>query len=242
MMTSQRRRELESVVSRAFELGVDVTAESAELMLDHLDLVLCANERLNLTSITSREAAVSRHIVDSVAASAHIEHVSTPIADLGSGAGYPGIPVSIAVGEPVELVESIKKKATFLEQCVTDLGGLNGSVVFSLRAEELALQSPGRYGTVLARAVTSLPSLVELASPLLRMSGRLVAMKGSPTAKERESGSAAGRMVGMKECDWVEYALPGSGERRTIVIYQKTAPSDVALPRRVGLAQRGPLA
>lgn len=241
-MTSQRDQELQSVVESALQLGVDVAPDRAELLLDHLDLVLRANERLNLTAITSRETAVSRHIVDSVAAAAHIRPGSTPIADLGSGAGYPGIPISIVSGEPVELVESIKKKAAFLRQCVSDLGGLNGSSVAPLRAEELALQSPARYATVLARAVTSLPSLVELASPLLHEGGRLVAMKGSPTDQERESGSTAGRMVGMKERDWVEYILPGTGEQRTIVVYEKVAPAGIPLPRRVGLAQKRPLA
>lgn len=241
-MKRPEERELLLVLELAAEVGVQVKATQAETLLAHLDAVLSANERLNLTAITRRESAITLHIVDSLAALPHIGGHAGHVADLGSGAGYPGIPLAVVAESPVELIESTRKKAAFLEECVLQLGGLHGTLVVPLRAEEIARERPGRYGVVVARAVSSLASLVELATPLLARGGRLIAMKGKPTEEERSAGKAAGRIVGMEEQDWLEYALPGTGDLRTIVTYCRCGDSEIELPRRVGLAQKRPLA
>jgi len=225
----------------ASEMGHTITPERSATLLAHLDAVLEANRRINLTAITDRTEAISLHVVDSLAILGLLDEQHLPIADIGSGAGFPGIPISISGGIPVDLVESVKKKALFLSECVLALGGLHGSQVIPLRAEELARERPAGYGCVVARALCSLPSLVELASPLLRKGGFLVAMKGSPTPAERQEGANAGQLVGMREVDWREYRLPDSGERRTLVRYLRSGPSQIDLPRRTGLAQRRPL-
>ena len=229
------------IVRLASEMGQTITVEQSATLLAHLDAVLAANRRLNLTAITDRTEAISLHVVDSLAVLRLLDDQRLPIADIGSGAGFPGIPVSIAAGVAVSLVESVKKKALFLSECVMDLGGLNGSEVIPLRAEELARERASAYGCILARALTSLPSLVELASPLLREGGILIAMKGSPTAEERELGACVGHLVGMSEADWIEYRLPDSGQRRTLVRYVRSGPSQIRLPRRTGVAQKRPL-
>jgi 16S rRNA (guanine527-N7)-methyltransferase len=218
-----------------------VTTQQADALLAHLDAVLEVNSRLNLTAITDRVEAISLHVVDSVALLRLLGKENLPIADIGSGAGFPGIPLSICAGIPVSLVESSKKKARFLSECLESFGGLSGSEVIPLRAEELASERPGAYGCVVARALSSLPSLVELASPLLRQGGILVAMKGSPTIEERKLGVGAGQLVGMREFDWLEYQLPESGQRRTLVRYRRSGTSRIELPRRNGLAQKRPL-
>jgi 16S rRNA (guanine527-N7)-methyltransferase len=103
------------------------------------------------------------------------------------------------------------------------------------------VERPEQYSCVVARALSSLPSLVELASPLLAEGGFLIAMKGSPTAEERERGAIAGRLVGMSEVDWIEYRLPESAERRTLVRYLRSSAPQIRLPRRTGVAQKRPL-
>lgn len=234
--------ERDYIIRCAADLGVGVTEEQARLLLSHLDTVLEANQRLNLTAITDRYRGVRLHIVDSLAVLPYVGSAEGSAADIGSGAGFPGIPVAIVAERPLDLIESIKKRAVFLEACVRLLGGLWGTEVLPLRAEEAAESHACSYTCVMARALTSLPALVELASPLLAIGGRLVAMKGAPTVEELRSGEDAARMVGMEESQRVEYRLPELGETRTLVCYTRVGQSEVPLPRRVGLAQKRPLA
>jgi 16S rRNA (guanine527-N7)-methyltransferase len=235
---SERRE----IIASGHELGIAVTELQATRLLDHLGAVLESNKRLNLTAIADRERAIRLHIVDSLAVVSRVASASGKIADIGSGAGFPGIPVAIVSRRPVDLIESVKKKAAFLEECVDALAGLYGSNVLAVRAEEAALVPKNRYQHVTARALTSLPALVELASPLLVIGGTLWAMKGAPTTEELESGFRAAGLVGMQEVERLKYTLPSSDERRMIVGYAKFAEPTIALPRRAGLAQKRPLA
>jgi 16S rRNA (guanine527-N7)-methyltransferase len=234
--------ERQVIIASGHELGVAVTELQATRLLDHLGSVLEANSRLNLTAIAERERAIRLHIVDSLAVASKTESAEGKIADIGSGAGFPGIPVAIVGDRPVDLIESVKKKAAFLEDCVGALGGLWGTNVLAMRAEEAALVRESRYQHVTARALTSLPALVELASPLLVTGGTLWAMKGAPTKQELESGVRAAGLVGMREVERLEYRLPSSDERRMIVAYAKVSEPTIMLPRRVGVAQKRPLA
>ncbi|MDF1542039.1 MAG: 16S rRNA (guanine(527)-N(7))-methyltransferase RsmG [Anaerosomatales bacterium] len=234
------QREREQIIELAARLGVVATEFQAELLLEHLSAVLAANEHLNLTAITDRASAIRLHVIDSLALVPHVRSAGDAIVDIGTGAGYPGVPLSIVSLRPVDMVESVKKKARFLEECVRSLGGLSGSEVFPIRVEEAAHARPGLYGCVTARALSALPSLVELASPLLCVGGHLLAMKGSPTAREMEAGRTAAASVGMEESQVVEYVLPDSGEFRTVIRYTKIGRPTVPLPRRIGLAQKRP--
>jgi len=229
------------IIELAAEVGVVVTESQASMLLAHMDKVLAANELLNLTAIKDRASAIRLHVVDSLALVPYVSRTEGRIGDIGSGAGYPGVPLSIVCSRPVDLIESAKKKARFLEECIQSLGGLSGSESLPMRAEQVAEAHPGLYGCVTARALTSLPSLVELASPLIRDGGHLLAMKGSPTAQEMEAGRTAADVVGLEESESVEYVLPESGERRTLIRYTKTGSPRVQLPRRIGLAQKRPL-
>jgi 16S rRNA (guanine527-N7)-methyltransferase len=230
------------IIELATQLGSVLSEDQASLMLAHLDAVLEANTRLNLTAIADRNEAIRLHIADSLALLEELAAQDGRVADIGSGAGYPAIPIAIATGHPIDMIESVKKKAAFLTECVSELGGLWGSKVLPMRAEEAALRSAGEYQHVTARALTSLPALVELASPLLAVGGSLWAMKGAPTIDELESGSAAALLVGMRETGRREYRLPIVEERRMIVSYEKVSEPAIPLPRRVGLAQKKPLA
>lgn len=230
------------VIELAADLGVVVCDAKASQMLAHLDAVLDSNTRLNLTAITNRNDAIRLHIIDSLMLSISLAALAGRIVDIGSGAGFPAMPIAIVTGRPVDMIESVKKKAAFLRDCVEGLGGLWGSEVLAVRAEEATLTSDGQYQHVTARALSSLPALVELASPLLALGGTLWAMKGAPTLRELESGSRAATLVGMRETGRREYTLPINEERRMIVSYEKISESGIALPRRVGLAQKRPLA
>lgn len=226
------------IVAALAAVDICVTFHQAEQLSRHASLVLEANEHINLTRITAPADILELHIMDSLLPLARITMPSGPLVDIGSGAGFPGIPLAV-MGHTVTLCESVKKKALFLGECVTSLG-LDCDVI-PLRAEELAQTARDRYAGVIARAVSALPSLVELASPLLRPGGCLIALKGRLETIECERADRAAAQCGMSRTETVAYSLP-RGDARTIAVFVKSGSPRVRLPRRPGLAQRHPLA
>ncbi len=217
--------------------GVDPTWEQATLLARHAEFVREANRHVNLTRITDPEDVVHLHIADSLMFVSFVAPLKGLILDVGSGAGYPGIPLAI-MGYDVQLCESVGKKAAFLAESVESLG--LSVQVHAVRAEEFAARAPGRCDVVVFRAVSSLASLVELASPLLRQHGRAIALKAAIADDERSAGDRAAVLCGMKFVDEQRYALP-SGENRTVLTYERTGSARTGLPRRPGLAQNHPL-
>ena len=143
-----------------------------EINKAYLRAILAANERLNLTRIDNFELARMLHLEDSLMVLPELQAAPAgPYADLGSGAGFPGVPLALASGRPVLLVESVKKKCQAVEECLAEAGISDGVEVFAGRAEELAQQRPREFAVITARALSSLPSLLELASPLLCIGG-----------------------------------------------------------------------
>jgi 16S rRNA (guanine527-N7)-methyltransferase len=221
-------------------LGLNADEQTVHRLLGHANMVLDWNTRVNLTRIVEPAEVERLHIADSLAFLMHVGPLDAPIVDIGSGAGYPGIPVAVVTGMRVCLCESVGKKAAFLQAAIAALG--IDADVFAGRAERYADQHREVANTVLARAVSSLPSLVELASPLLQPGGRLMALKGSPGEQELHRGRAAAGLCGMSEASVTEYGLPGGDESRCVVVYEKVGRPTVKLPRREGMAQRDPLA
>lgn len=231
------------ICSQAELLGVEVDPRSCDLLLRHLKAVLRANKSFNLTTITSGERAVELHVVDSLVAVPDV--IAAPagrLADIGSGPGYPGIPLAIVCHRNTTLFESVTKKAVFLQQVVEDLALGDRIEVAARRSEELAEDQRGRYSVVTARALSSLPSLLELASPLLERGGQLIAYKAILDAHERGRGDDVAALLGFERVGERRVFLPGGGQERTIIRYQKIREPDISLPRRPGLAQRRPLA
>ena len=234
------REDLASALSAA---GLDLGDDTVDLLARHLDAVLAANETLNLTAITDPGEAVALHVIDSLVALDELTAAPPgAFADLGSGAGFPGIPLALASGRPATLIESIGKKAAFLRGVVDLLAAPCRIEVRQTRAELMALETPGAFTAVTVRALGVLPSLVELASPLLTADGTLIALKGRLTTEELERGVRAARQVGMEYTGVRSVTLP-TGQSRTIVMFRRTdAAPETSVPRRPGRAQRHPLA
>jgi 16S rRNA (guanine527-N7)-methyltransferase len=222
------------------ELRIDATAEQIALLGRHIEMVYETNAEMNLTAIPE-DQAVPLHLLDCAAAAPLLAAAPQgPFADLGSGAGFPGITLSILSGRPVDLVESVKKKAAFLERVSGEL--CLKATVHPIRAEELAQEAPASFAVVTARALSALPSLVELAAPLLVRDGRLICLKGSPTAEEIERGDVVAAKCGMRRLAVTELRVPGVDGERVAIVYIRTGPARLKLPRRNGMAQRQPLA
>jgi 16S rRNA (guanine527-N7)-methyltransferase len=169
------------------------------------------------------------------------------IADLGAGAGFPGLPVAIALPRAkVDLVESAGRKTAVIDRLIQAAKVDNARSV-KARVEEWAAVVPalggGReaYDAATARAVASLPVLVEYAAPLLRESGVLVAWKGAVGAAELRQGRAAGAELGMALEEELRVEPFAGARDRRLVVFRKVAPTPGAYPRRPGMAVKRPL-
>lgn len=234
-------RVAERIGAGAERMGVVLRPGATELLARHLLAVVRSTGTLNLTAVRGAEEGVGLHVLDSLSACHAVETAPEGrLADLGSGGGFPGIPLCVATGRPVTLVESIRKKADFLERVVEELR--IEAEVAAARSEELATTVPGGFACVVVRAVAELPVLVELAQPLLESGGLLVAMKGDPEPDELERGAAAGELCGMRFLRSEPVEVPGLHASRTLVVYKREGASTGALPRRPGMAGKRPLA
>lgn len=187
-------------------------------LLDYLTLLVRWNRAYNLTAVRDPREMVGKHLLDSLAMHPHLDAIAAKggaLADLGSGAGLPGIPLAIAKpGLHVTLVESSGKKARFLREAVRQLG-LEQVRVAESRIE--ALDEPGAYDAITARALATLPLIVQLGGHLLKPGGRLLAMKGVVPADE----------IAALPAGWTVQAthplqVPGLAAERHLVVVQRT--------------------
>lgn len=213
-----------------------------DLALQYLDLVLEVNKTINLTRITDRSEAEILHLEDSLVG---LEEVNAAPAglygDLGSGGGFPGVPLALATGRDTVLVDSVKKKMAVVGQLIDQLGLSNQIATCDDRIEYLALDRPGSFSVLTARALSRLVSLLELASPLLIKGGRLVCYKAQVADDELSEALAVQDLLGMKLISERKTLLSDGQTARTILVFEKTGRARLKLPRRVGAAQKTPL-
>jgi 16S rRNA (guanine527-N7)-methyltransferase len=231
------RRQLEQALERPFR------NEHVELLVTHLRYIIEQNQYLNLTRISDEEQGVLLHIEDSLTALPELEAAPAgALADLGSGAGFPGIPLAIMSGRDCTLVEKTQKKARVIQRFIEGSALAERVTVEALLAEELAKQRAEHFAVVVARALSSLPSLMELTAPLLQPDGILIAYKGDLTSEELARGRCLERELGMTITGSRSFVLSDGLSKRTLVCIQKTGKARRLLPRKLGQAQRHPLA
>jgi len=238
-----QREYTSQLINECGRLGIPVSQEQAVMVVRYLEGIIAANQVTNLTRISAMNLAVHLHAVDSLAASPELDSAPAgQLLDLGSGGGFPGVPLALRTGRRVVLLDSAGKKVAAVQLVLESLS--LGSAVRTVdgRAEDHASLFPSAYAAVVARAVSSLPSLVELAAPLLAPGALFIALKGTPTDEERSGGREAAAIVGLQEISARAFTLPDGDESRTIVCYRRTGEPQIKLPRRVGQAQRRPLA
>jgi 16S rRNA (guanine527-N7)-methyltransferase len=206
-------------------------------------LEMLEHDPASLSSVTDPARALEVHVLDSLSGTV-VSELDDPVSvvDIGSGAGFPGIPLALArPGAGFDLVDSVGRKVDFIQRVADRLGLPNVTAVHA-RSEELA-GSRGRegYRVATARAVAPLVALAELASPLLEAGGSLVAWKGNRDPAEEGGLSAASRRVAM-EIDRVVPVKPFAASRtRHLYVLKKTGPTPPDLPRRPGMARKRPL-
>jgi 16S rRNA (guanine527-N7)-methyltransferase len=195
-------------------------------------LLLETNRRFNVTGADTPEEVLP-HLLDSLSIAPYVQG---PFVDIGSGGGLPAIPLAIATGAEVTLIESTTKKAAFLEAALGTLG-LSGHVI--PQRAELAGRDPAlreQFASATARAVSSAPTVLELAVPFLRVGGVAVLQRGQMDERERNAVVDAAPMLGAV----LDAEITLDGERRVLLV-KKTAPTPQRFPRRTGIPEKRPL-
>ncbi len=204
-------------------------------------LEVLASDPYAPTRVTSPSEAVDVHVADSLAALALAEvRAATTIADLGAGAGFPGLALAVALpAASVTLIESARRKCEYMERA-RSAGGVGNAAVVTTRAEAWA-EGLGRQDLVTARAVAPLPVLCEYAAPLLRVGGALVAWRGQRDRAQEEAAARAAVALGLETHDPVRSdPYPGSVGHH-LHLYVKVMQTPDRFPRRVGIASKRPL-
>jgi 16S rRNA (guanine527-N7)-methyltransferase len=213
-------------------------------MQDFLQLVMEVNQKTNLTAITDWKKAVVKHLYDSLIVMQWAQWPrQAQILDLGSGAGFPGIP--LAISNPLHtyyLLEANQKKAAFLDLAIESLK-LKNVFVLNERAENLAHQPPhrGGYKIVTARAVAATAVLLELAIPFCQMGGWFIAYKSSNYQQEVVDAKNATEILGTGLRQEFYYELPEALGSRALLFFQKDKQTPERYPRRPGLPGKRPL-
>lgn len=212
----------------------------AEGRLDQL-LDLLAEDPSAPTTVRGRDQARDVHIADSLAALPLLRD-RAPLVDVGSGAGFPGLPLAIALDPAeVDLLEATRRKCAFIERAIERLGQANARVVCARAEEWAAGAGAGRYAAVTARAVAPLATLVEYAAPLLCPGGLLVAWKGARDQAEEEAAAAAAATIGMTPREVLRTEPFAGARNHHLHVFDKTAPTPPGFPRRAGRARKRPL-
>jgi 16S rRNA (guanine527-N7)-methyltransferase len=205
-------------------------------------LDLLAAERSSVSSVTDPGAAWRVHVADSLSALVVDDlRNSAKIADIGSGAGFPGLPLAVALPTAqLDLIESIGRKCDFIRRAI-DAAGFANAAVLNARSEELA-SGPHResYDAATARAVGRLSTVAELASPLLREDGVLVAWKGRRDAEEEAQLERAADTLAMSPERILPVGPYAGSEHRHLHVIRKSGPTPADLPRRPGIAKKRP--
>ena len=236
-MLSQRKavKTLDSVLLNAF------SADQRRLIEAHLKGVLDINTVHNLTRSTSWEEGMLLHVEDSLVGLKELEEAPEgPCADLGTGGGFPGVPLSIVSGRNILLVDSVQKKMTAVQTLIDELGLSDQIQTYAGRIEDLSKERPQSFSVLTARALSSLPSLLELASPLLVQGGRLICYKSQLPGNVLEHAQALESKLAMHFVSERQTTLSDGFTHRTIVVFEKQGEPTVKLPRKVGSAQKNP--
>jgi len=221
-----------------------LTEAQFEAIGDHVRLLLAWNEAVNLSGISRPEMIAREHVLDSLAAVPLLRRARIgEFVDLGSGGGYPGLPLALTLpARRALLVESIAKKARFLTVAVDAVGIGDCVAVLAARAEAVAADPDhrGRWQAVVARAVAELPELSELSLPLMRIGGLLVAWKRRPLDDELGRSEPALRRLGGRIAAVEPVTVPGL-EDHVLVVVEKVAETPPEFPRCPAARRRRPL-
>ena len=224
------------------ELNIELSEKQLNQFYNYMNILIEWNKVMNLTNITETEEIIQKHFVDSLTILKSIKE-NDSIIDVGTGAGFPGIPIKIAFPETkITLLDSLNKRIKFLEEVINKLELKNIETIHG-RAEEVAHNKKYRekYDIAIARAVAPLNVLSEYLLPFVKIGGYAICMKGVKGKEEAEEGKNAIKILGGKITNSREFNLPNTEMARTIIQIEKIKNTEKKYPRKAGTPTKMPL-
>jgi len=225
------------------EFGIDLTQEQLDKFSKYAGLLVEWNEKMNLTAITDEEGIVIKHFLDSLSLFIALPEKANSLIDVGTGAGFPGIPVKIVRDNMnVTLLDSLEKRIKFLNEVCSALS-LNDIKAVHGRAEDFGIDKKYResFEAATARGVAPLPVLLEYCLPFVKVGGYFLAMKGPDAMNEIKESKNALDVLGGEVLEAKKFKLPFSDIERCIVIVRKYRHTPQIYPRKSGKPTKNPL-
>lgn len=232
---------VESLTNKAKVLGIELSKKQIEQFYQYMELLILWNQKMNLTAIIEPEEIILKHFIDSLSIYPIIKE-KQKILDIGTGAGFPGIPLKIVTQGEFTLLDSLNKRITFLQEVIKQLE-LKEIRAIHGRAEEFIKQNKEReyYEIVTSRAVARLNVLIEYMLPFAKVGGKCICMKAANIQEELEEAKKAILILGGEIEKIEEMVLPQSDIKRTIISIRKVKQSPKQYPRKAGIPAKEPL-
>jgi len=234
----------ENVLKELFyNYGIDSTELQRKQLLRHIELLIEINKSLNLTRITSIDDALILHILDSLLPLKVCDGFTSSsknYIDIGTGGGFPGLPLAIMSNNKTLLVDSIGKKINAVQSMINKIGLEEKVKAEKLRAEEIPNIYKQKFDFVTFRAVAKTNILLEYAEPFLASQGTLIVMKANVDEIELQDASQAAKIFGYENVSRETFELPNDFGHREILLYKKATRSKIKLPRKPGMAKTNP--
>ena len=218
-------------------LGLELTDETSDKLCAFGAAMVKQNEVMNLTGITDDRGVANLHLLDSLTVMASADLAGKTIIDVGCGAGFPGVPLAVASGAKVTLLDSLGKRMKWLESCLPQLG-IEAECV-TARAEEAVATRRESYDFATSRAVARLNILLELTAPYVKVGGKVLAMKGTAAKEELAECGNAMKKLGLKLEEVREFPIDGTNH--AVIVLKKVAPTPKQYPRRFAKIKQSPL-
>lgn len=229
-------------IEEAQKINIELDKNQIEKFYKYMDLLIEWNEKINLTAITNRKDIIVKHFIDSLTIQRYLSD-AVNIIDVGTGAGFPGIPIKIINPNlKVVLVDSLNKRINFLQDVIKKLN-LDNIEVIHARAEDLGQNKKYReaFDIVTSRAVANMSVLSEYLLPLARVNGKCICMKGSDIEEELENSKYAINLLGGKIEQVDKFELSNERIGRNIIIVKKLKNTPNSYPRKAGTPAKKPL-
>lgn len=228
------------------ELGINLTDYQMEQFYQYYELLIEWNKVMNLTAITELDEVISKHFVDSLALVKAVDDLSEKertVIDVGTGAGFPGIPLKIAFPKlKITLLDSLNKRIKFLNEVISELK-LSDMKTIHGRAEDFGRDAEYReqYDICVSRAVANAATLSEYCLPFVKIGGVFVPYKSGKIDEELEAGKKAIKTLGGEIEELIRFALTSADADRTLVVIRKKEKTAKRFPRKAGLPSKEPI-